>query len=426
MTLGIKCNVSGSGTHVWSVSTTAMTATGVTSGASVNVTETASSGGTMTIVSGGSVALTVDSSSPSYKLVAAGTTGQVMGILKLRVSNEAVSLTKLGLTLAGAASGSGATKSNAAGASTNLGKDDLIQVYIYDGSTLVGTATFTGGSATTTATSTLTTAVTLPKDTDKLLTIKADLAQIGSSQSGGIGDVIKVDPLNSEGSGVSSGTTIKSGATAGVAGVQMFKSYPIFAAGPAIAANPNGTDAVLKNFSIKANAAGPVGLYQIAVNISTSSAVVTNLKLFAYTDSSYSSPANVSGTTGGQFGGTATFLAGGNDIASPTVTFYQSTPLQVPADSTMYFSVRGTITPGSTATNWTITTTVLGDAATSTAPDGFNATSTPGRTSLVSGVATTTSGPDFIWSGNSSTTAATADIDWFNGYYVQGLPSTGF
>ena len=108
LTLGIKCNVTtgATGTHVWSVdSADAMTATGVTSGSSVAVTETASSGGTMSIGSG-SLSVTVDSSSPSYTLVAAGTTGQTMGVIKLRATNEAITLTKLGLflTASGAAS----------------------------------------------------------------------------------------------------------------------------------------------------------------------------------------------------------------------------------------------------------------------------------------------------------------------------------
>jgi len=426
MTLGIKCNVTGTNTHVWSVSTAAMTATGVTSGSSVNVTETASSGGTLTI-GDGSFTVTVDASSPSYTLAAAGTTGQTLGVIKLRASNEAISLTKLGLTLAGSASGSGATLSNAAGGSTNLGKDDLVQVYLYDGSTLVGTATFTGGSATTTATSTLSTAVTLAKDTDKLITVKADLAAIGTGQSGGIGDVIRVDPLNAEGSGLSSGTTIKSGATAGVAGVQMFKTYPTVANAGVSCTNTsscNGTAQVLKKFSISANAAGPVGLNQVAVALATSSAIVTNLKLFAYTDSGYSTPANVSGTTGGQFGGTATFLAGGLDIAAPTVSFYQTTALQIPAGGTRYFTIYGDVAVS--AATWSVNATVLGDAATSTAPDGYNATSTANRTSLVAGVATTTTGHDFVWSDNASTTAAIADIDWFNGYAVPGLSASGF
>src|SRR3990167_10068202 len=116
-----------------------ITATGVTSGSTVAVTETASSGGTMSIGTG-SFTVAVDASSPSYALVAARTTGQTMGTIKLRATNESITLNKLGLIL----TNSGETLSNAAGGSTNQGASDLVQVYIYDGSTLLGTAVFTG------------------------------------------------------------------------------------------------------------------------------------------------------------------------------------------------------------------------------------------------------------------------------------------
>ena len=425
LTLGIKCDVTtgATDTHVWSIdSSDAMTATGATSGSSVAVSETASSGGTMSIGTG-SLAVTVDSSSPSYKLVAAGTTGQGMGIIKLRATNEAVTLNKLGLALtnSGNASSTANISVNGSGG-TNGGASDLVQVYVYDGATLVGTATFTGTN--TSATSTLSTPVTLSKDTDKVLTVKADLAGIGSSAPGGIGDVIKIDPLNAEGSGQASGTTIKSGATAGVAGVQMFKSFPTVAAGPAVASNPNGTAQALKKFTVTANSAGPISLAQIAVSLATTSANVTNLKLFAYTADYDNGPANISGTTGGQFGGTATFLAAGTDIAAPTVSFFQTTPYSF--TGTTYFVLRGDVTPTSaTATTWTVGVTLLGDAATSSSPAGFNATTSPHRSSDVSGVATTTSGKNFMWSGNSSTTPTTSDIDWFDGYFVPGLSSSG-
>ena len=58
--------------------------------------------------------------------------------------------------------------------------------------------------------------MSLPKDTDTLITLKVDI-----SNTAGTGDLIKIDPLNAEGSGQSSGTTIKSGATTGVAGVSV-------------------------------------------------------------------------------------------------------------------------------------------------------------------------------------------------------------
>ena len=370
---------------------------------------------------GGTLSVSVDSSSPSYALAAAGTSGVTVGVVKLHASNENIMLSKLGLQL----TNSGNTKSTGAGATTNSGVNDLNQVYVYQGSTLVGTVTFTGTNVT--ATSTLLTPITLTKDTDVLLTIKSDIASISAGAAGGIGDVVKVDPLNAQGSGASSGLTVNAGATAGVAGVQMFKSYPTFAAGPSVGANPNGSSQSLKKFTITANAAGSIGLSQLAIALATSSASVSNLKLFVYTDSGYSQPANVSGTTGGQFGATAA-LTSSADVAVPTVTFYQATPLQVSAGATLYFAVVGTVTPNASAANWTISATILGDGASTTAVAGYNTNTVTalGRTSLVSGVATSTTGSNFLWSDNATTTSANTDIDWTNGYFTPGLPSSGF
>jgi len=431
MTLTVKCNIAtggNAGSYAFGVfnGPAGVTAvTGVQSGNSLVLNTnlfvpTGASGLQLVNTTGGTLAVAVDSSSPSYSLASAGTSGVTVGVLKLRASNENINLTKLGLKL----TNSGNLRSSGSGASTNSGVNDLNQVYIYQGSTLVGTMTFTGTTAF--ATSTLNAPIALTKDTDTLLTIKADLATIGASASGGIGDVIKVDPLNAQGSGASSGQTVNSGATAGVAGVQMFKSFPTFAMGPAVSANPNGTNQVLKKFSITANAAGSIGLDQIAVALATTSAAVTSLKLYAYTDSGYSQPANVPGTTGGQFGGTAAAL-----ITAPTVTFYQTSPLEVSAGSTLYFAVVGTVAPTAGANNWTVSATVLGDNASTTNPAGYNATTTPGRTisdnlNLSGNVATSTTGSNLLWSDNATGTAVGTDIDWVNGYYVPGLPSSGF
>ena len=208
----------------------------------------------------------------------------------------------------------------------------------------------------------------------------------------------------------------------------MFKSFPTVANGNVSCTNSstpvcNGTAQVLKKFTVTANSTGPVSIQQIAVKFATGTATVRNAKLFAYTVGYDSGPANISGTTNGQFGGTAT-LSSGVDIAAPTVSFVQTTPYSF--SGTVYFVLKGDVTPDSGATNWSVGATVLGDAATSSSPYGYNATSSLNRSSLVSGVATTTTGSNFVWSGNSSTTPAVADIDWFNGYYVPGLSSSGF
>ncbi len=103
----------------------------------------------------------------------------------------------------------------------------MSQVYIYNGSTLLGTAIFT--SAGTTATSTFNQPLLLAVNTDTVLTVKADLAGVGIGQAGGIGNTVKVDPLNAQGTGVSSGQTVNISATGSTGGVGLYKTYPTIA-----------------------------------------------------------------------------------------------------------------------------------------------------------------------------------------------------
>jgi hypothetical protein len=434
--ISIVCNISGSASdtasYQFGINATGYSATGVTSGVSITPSIAAAANGGAMVVAGGASSVAVDSSSPSFKLVAAGSTGVTNTVLRFRASNEALNLQKIGLTLANSV---GNTKSSGMGNSTNGGASDVVMAYIYNGATLVGTATFTGSN--TTATSTLSTPVSLAKDVDTLLTVKVDVASIGVSSAGGIGDIVKIDPLNFEATGASSGSTV-SGPTAtnsvstGTTGFQMYKTYPTVANAGISCNNTTscvGTAVSLKRFSVAANAAGPVGLYQVAVSLATSSARVANMKLFAYTDASYSSPANVSGTTGGQFGGTAPLYGTANETTSPTVSFFQGTPLQIPAGQTYYFSVVGDVSLASGATTWTVNATVLGDSATTTKLATYNAQVVGNiitHSGHITGVATSTSASNFIWSGNSTTTASVNDVDWANGYFVPGLSSSGF
>ncbi len=441
-TISVVCNISGSATngatYQFGINASGYSATGVTSGVSITPSIAAAANGGAMVVASGSATVAVDSSQPSFKLVAAGTAGVTNTVLRFRANNEALTLQKIGLTLVNSV---GNTKSSGSGGSTNGGASDVVMAYIYQGSTLVGTANFTGSN--TTATSTLnptgSTPVVLNKDVDTLLTIKVDLAPIGVSAAGGIGDIIRIDPLNFEATGASSGSTVQGPSTTntvttGTTGMQMFKTFPTVAnAGISCNQTTNcvGTAVNLKKFSITASAANNVGLNTVTVSLATSSAKVSNLKLYAYTDSSYSTPANVSGTTAGQFGGTAPLFGTNGETAAPTLQFFQTTPLQIPAGTTYYFALVGDVALNSGATTWTVNATVKGDSATSTSLATYNANVVGNldgtRTAYVTGVSTSTDNTsNFIWSGNSTTTATVDDVDWANGYFVPGLPSSGF
>jgi hypothetical protein len=398
-TLSLACNVAstpGSTTYVVNADTTNgdYTVTGATSGNSVTTTSgltlAANNGNTMT-VGNGSLAVSVDSSSPSYTVVAGGTTGQTVAVMKLRASNEAVNLTKIGLILT-----SGSTT-------------DVVSASIYQGATLIGTASWTGNSLT--ATSTLNSPLALTKDTDVLLTVKADFQNVGTSQPGTQGKLVKIDPVNVEGTGASSGSTLRANASANVAGVRLFKSYPTLALDSTLGST-GVADGRLIRFKATATSNGSVGIQQFNFKVSTTSATVTNVGLYAYTDSSYSSPISGQGTSG-QIGSTASTIPN-------NVTFSinpSSSPVQVPAGSTIYFELRGSVAgvvSGSSAV-----TTLLGD---SSYPTSYVDTTRGYQVATSSAI---TGSQNFVWSGNATSTSVTADVDWSNGYGLPGLPASG-
>ena len=87
-------------------------------------------------------------------------------------------------------------------------------------------------------------------------------------------DRLTIDPLNAEGSGASSGQTIRvsADATPNVAGVRLFKSYPTLALSSSLPST-GVADGRLMRFTVTANAAGPVGLSELDFTIATSSFV---------------------------------------------------------------------------------------------------------------------------------------------------------
>ncbi len=405
-TIALKCNLANTATgntFSWGIATApSITVTGVTSGNDVTETITASVGPTQTI-GAGALTVTKDASSPSYAVVAGGTSGVTMGSLRFHATNEAINLTKVALQLTNGASSSPAS---------------LVQVSLWDGATPVGTATFTGNNIN--ATSTIS-AFQVPKDGDKIMTIKVDLGAIGvSSATSSSGALVAVDyngtdSTGTQGTGVDSGTTISQGSSSDTAmdGVRVMKSYPTvarIALSSATLIAQAGID--LYRFSVTANSSGDVALNKVVINIATSSAstpngttTVTNLLVKAYTDSGFSSV--VPGFTDGQVVTTLAGVADGNNTAA------FSSVLTIPAGATRYFRVVGSITQvaGTTGSAGTVTTKISGD------------TSYPSLSSLMGQYATGVG--NFVWSPVSTTTAATTNLDWTNGYQISGLPSGG-
>jgi len=434
-TLGIKCNVSSSaeagGRYAFGVLTGtgatgvgSISATGLQSSGTVTPTGPTNAGQNMTVTTTGSLVASTDPSTPGYTIASAGSTGVTMGVFKLRASNEDINVFRIGLHLTNTASSTAA---------------DVGNVYLYAGSTLLGTATFTGGNVD--ATSTLSTVLNVPRDTETRVTVKADLPNIGISYPAVDGHIVAIDidvagaagNNNTSGTGVQSGATVDPTGSTAVAGIRLFKSYPVFA----IDTLPAGgvADGRLMRFKVTANAKGDIGIGKFSATLATTSAssaagMITNANIFGFTDSAYSQP--ISGiNTGGQFL-TTSLCASGCTSNSPTLLFYSqttagaSTTVQVPAGETRYFEVRATV--AGNGTSYSVTTSLLGDTAYPSLASTFTTSSfteTASTTDAAGGGGAGNAGARFMWATNATTTTGFTGNNWTNGFGLQGLPSSG-
>ncbi|MHB9019341.1 MAG: beta strand repeat-containing protein [Minisyncoccota bacterium] len=401
-TLAWKCNISAlavsQDNFAWRVTATGNAdATGVTSGNTVSPIGALSTSGTFTIGSA-SLALAADAASPSYTVVQAGSTGVVIGLAKLTATNEDMNVNEIALSLANTASSSSA---------------DLVGgVSIYDGSTLVGSVSFSGAS---TLASTSVTGLKVTKNTDKVLTVKADLASINADSNAHQGALITANMTTVKATGADSGNTKYSTGSATFSGVRMFKAVPTFAK---IELNSSekllssGTSTLYK-FSVSAPAGtNGIGLKQFAINVATSSdnavsgsTTVTNLEVYAYSNSSFSTPITTNSSTG-LVNATDAALSGDNTESLPTI-------IQVGAGTTAYFKVVGLVTLANgtgTFANNSITTYLAADAA------------YPSLSGLMGYAADgTIAASKLVWSPNATTTSSATHLDWINGYLLPGL-----
>ncbi len=409
-TLGMRCNISASvpnnSEYLWDVqAASTFTITGATSGGTITGTDASDSAVVVTVGTGATTVAT-DAASPGYMIAAAGSTGTIVGAYKFSTTNESLVLNKLGLTLSNSASSSAG---------------DLVRATIWDGATQVGEAYFVGSA--TTATSTLSSPVTVTKNTDKTLTIKADFASVGTGESVTFsGHLVAINYLNAEGVGVDSGTTQLLGAAAGstsVSGARVMKSFPVIAVDTL--PSTGIADGRLMRFKVTADSKGPVSITNFGINISTTTASVTNVTIYGFTDANYSLP--ISGVTAsGDLQATDDCTAGCTSAPNLAIGVTNSsgtaTTIQVPAGGTRYFEVRGSVSGATSGAS--ITTKLLGNSSFPSTSAGVSA-----NPLLAAGSGSFTATTDMIWSPNSTTTVDRNSQDWTNGYGVNGLPSGG-
>jgi hypothetical protein len=402
VTLALKCYVSSaaSGGYHWDIVSgdwTSVTATGKDSGntltpANGGLTVTSATGGTMTVGSAGTLAVALAPDVKSYSLAANGTSAAELGKLRFTATNEDINLTKVGLIL-----------SNSSASST---PSDVTSLTLWDGATQVGTVTFSGTNRT--ATSSTISGVTIPNGGYKDITIKGNLATL--TTNAGVGNNAKpgalvqvnynaADTTGTQGTGVSSNSTINAPTTSAsntaVAGVRVFKSWPIISTAPTSGNLQNGTWPLI-TVTVQANQTGDVTLYKLSFAVATTSASLT--------------APTFSGPNGSV--GTVAFNAAGTEL---TATFDSASNT---GDKYIASNASKTFTIGATVAGITASTAAV--ASFSLEAD----TAYPSLATLMDQAANI-SGGKTIWSPNSTTTpAAITTNDWTNGYGLPGCFAT--
>ncbi len=415
-TLTLSCNISTSatGNFQWGI-TSSPTATGVTSGQSVTVTLNSSTGNQMAMTTGGSMTVTLDSSSPTYRPVSAGTTGNIASVLRFHATNENMSLQTIGLQLT-----SSATSTNA----------DVTSVTLWDGATQVGSAIFDGTTdvgGLQIATSTLTTPVTISTVADKLITIKVDVPNQGTNQSGHPGALIAVDynggqAQGTKAVGASSGTTVYSGsADTATGGIRVFKSFPTLTYSSTGGTLISGVNDLL-SVTVAADTKGDIQLNKLTFTLSSTTASLTGNAI------SFSGPTgNVSSTTNSIVQNVA---SGANDVTVYFDSTSNTADKTISAGSSKTFTLRGTVAiTGNSNQNGSVSVALKADTGypalpylLSTSTEGYMATTTRGAIGSSNGI----NNANIIWSPLSTTTAVTASGygDWTNGYGLPGCFSS--
>lgn len=413
--VSLKCDVSSSvtssDTFSWDIDN-AQTGSGATSGATVSVTGTGS-GATMTGAAAGALSVSLDSSSPAYKMAPANASGVLVGVYKFSATSEDVDVNRVALQLSGTT------------ASSSPANVTLVTLKNLAGTTL-GTVAFTGTSRF--ATSTLTADFIVPKNGGVNMYAYADLANIGTGAATSTSGILLTidrdgdDTTGTQGVGAASGTTINAtGSTTAVAGVRVMNTVPTFAKlSIPSSVLANGSEKKLMRFSVTADATGDLEIAKFTLGTATTGMTITNLNIHAFEDSGFNTAVSGHSADGQMDNADKSPTTTGGDVEIYAENSSGTTiGVTVPAGVTRYFEVRGDVASAGSGDSLTIT--LQGDAAypALTAVQGLMA-----NTTVIDAV----SHDDLIWSpiSTSTTGAAISDDDWTNGYAVPGLGSSGF
>ncbi len=451
-TVALKCDVSKSGTGnyaQWTFSSNeTFGATGLTSGTSITAGVASSSvSNRMALTAAGTFTIAIDPSSPSVRLAQSGQEITASAI-RLSSTNENINVTQIAVLLSATASSTAS---------------DMVKLSLWDGATKVGEVLATSSTSGIIVT---TTGLSVPKDADKIITVKVQLASIANNESGRPGHLVAIDwdNVNQNGlnatygvGGQSSDNIYATGNDTASAGVRTVRAYPtVNVLSVPSTSLADATQKVLYRFSVSAPAGtNGVSLYKFTFGVATTGDdsgidfTITNLRFFGFTNSNFSG--DCCSAQSGQLnnGSTLASSAGNNsgiDAVRATSTdfaiyFNPAAPtsaapeaVAIPAGSTYYFELRGDVSGADAGDSASVVlqgdnswhgvgntsggTMAYDDAGflagainysfATTAPilDSAAGPGSAGENVGATGGNTSASGAgaDFIWSGNSTTT----------------------
>src|SRR3989344_5717962 len=335
------------------------TVVGKSTGVTVTESVTLNTGPTMTIKTGGTLTITLDASSPtSERFGIQNKTDVMLGVLKIRATDEAIRLDRIALTL-----------SSSTASTSDLTNVNGKAVSLWDGATKVGAAVLQGSD------------------------------------------------------------------TAGV-GVRLVQTYPTLERLSVPSNTLANGEMVLYRFKVTADASDDLGIAKMTFRVSSTTVATTTIfKLFAFSDSGFSTnkyaqnpvhSRNVDEVSEDVWGN----LSGSGAMGTDEIVFYfnpisNTTPtvssasttveaLNIPAGASVYFELKGSL--ASVTIGDSIAVALLGDSTFA------NNTNLVNREQA--DVVGYSAQNDFVWSPNTTTTSATTTNDWLNGYQVPGLPTT--
>lgn len=420
---------------------------GVSTGADVTETYSSSTAAVITIKTGGGWSVVAAPSQPTEKWVTAGATGVTVNVLRFTSTTEEFSLTDLRLQIDTSGSSSAS---------------DISKVYLYDGATLVQSKTpsFIDGVEDFILPSSGTGSFKIPKDSTREMTIKIDLATIGSSLPGVAGQLVGVDydgasnATKNKALGKESGSSVHSSTASDVTGngVVYFRSVPTLERVALPVTTLTSGSHVFYKFKITADPAYDVAVHKVMFKVATTGVSGFEGNLPSFTLWNTTDSRRVAAATGSA---AAFFTRLGNydDTNQVVVRIYaDNTDLPsgqctgslcwdiVPRGQTRTYELRANVTTDGSSDS--VSTKLLGDdartpllvltGASAQTMGGVSFVDNDTRVAESGGTyidnSSVASSSSFIWSDFSSDATTTHDIntaDWINGFKVPGLLSTG-